>query len=423
MNASRRWARPQPVLWVVAGQACLSLAGFLLLVALGRWGSPEALGLFSLGWSVCFLSLSIADTLVYTPGAWLQTQHHHANDTDHSLAARTLAVLLVGLLPISALIGVLQLVLPETLGRLDGSLACAVAALCLRDFVRRHWIQTRRPQLSFAAEGSSALILLTGLLSLHMTLGLSATGAMWMLALSGIGPLLPAVRARHLVALCRAFAHLGNTARACWAYGRWLLMGGLFHVGTQQALPWLAAHVGGTTMAGWWAAGMSVSNAMSPLLTALTNHHRPRFMVAQSTAGRQGLQQAVRDSLSGYLIAPWGMCLAAWVASPIMVQGIYGPSFDPPAPALPWLCAVVGLTAAAAPAQLALLARGQSHSNPVFHGVTLMGLGVGGLLWVSTTAPTVEGLAQAYLGASLLGTTVLWQMYGRSWALIKTAAG
>lgn len=399
------------VVWVVAGQATLSLSGFLLLIALGRWGSPEALGLFSLGWSVCFLCLSMADTLVYTPTTWLLSQTTHTAERASVLATRTLLVLLTGLLPVCALIALAQALMPDTLGQLGSSLQGAVIAMCLRDFARRHWLNAGHTQLSFGVEWGSSVALLAGLVLLHLTMGLNAQGAMWALAISGVAPLLMRMKRTHLRALWRNVRHIRGTAQACWNYGRWLLMGGLFHVGTLQALPWLAAHAGGPQMAGWWAAGMSVSNAMSPLLTALTNHHRPRFMAAHAMSGDQGLHQSTKASVPGYLMAPWAMCLGAMVAAPDLIRALYGSSFGPTAQALPWLCAVVGLSALAAPAQLALLARGESRSNPMFHGVTLVGLVCGALWWLQSSNPQVEGLACSYLAASALGTLWLWALY------------
>lgn len=392
---------------VLLGQGLASLTSFVTLLALGRFGGESQLGLFALGWTSIFLALSLTDTLVATPYTYYRARDAGGDATtraaiDLSMAASwgvlTLAVAFVlGL----SVVRTLDL---WGLSSMWPALPLALAATVLREFRRRHLLAVGNTSALLRMDAFGAVLQLSGIAALVVTGRLAAFGALLVVAVTATLVLLPLASAGRLRRLRAAAGQTRAVMRRFVDYGHWLLLGGLCHVASVQAYPWLAFAAGGTRQAGLFAAAAAVLNLLSPLLTGLTNHFRPVLMAAQLRLPSNAFTAKVMRTLPLFVAPALLLLLTVALAGEWLVTQLYGARFADAAPALPWLG--VGLLAVAfgAPLQLGLLALGAPSSNLAYHGSSVLVLSLAAL--ALGTLP-LQPLAQAYAAANVLATAVL----------------
>lgn len=162
-------------------------------------------------------------------------------------------------------------------------------------------------------------------------------------------------------------------------------------------------------MAGLYAACIAVTNLINPLLIALTNHFRPRFIAHYQEAGRAHLLPYMLLRALPFLLPALGFVLLAWLAGEPLLGLLYGPDFSKGGPALVYLAFGLLAVAAAAPIQLGLLALRAPVSNLFYHGTNLTVLVVMALIWHDRLS--LELLAQFYCGANVAGLLMLATMF------------
>jgi O-antigen/teichoic acid export membrane protein len=386
---------------VLAGQGLNSLANFATLLALGRWGGEAELGLFALGWSCWFLALSLGDTLVATPYTYHRAQPRAAGP-DLTMAAAWGTLALAAALALG-LTCAWAAGLPG-LGALWPALPLAVAAALMREFRRRHLLAVGDAGALLRLDVAGALLQGTGLLLLAAAGPVNASRTLWLLALCATLPLLPLLTQDRLRRLTAAATRSMAELRAFFDYGRWLLLGGLCHVLGVQAYPWLAFATGGTRAAGLLAACTAILNTLSPLLTGLTNHFRPRFMAARVQLPGSAFVGYTLHRLPAFVLPALLLWLLLLLAGPLPLTQLYGPAYAEAAPALQWLAMGAAAVAVAAPLQLALLARGAPLSNLLYHGSALLALSLAVLL---TEPASLLALARICAWVNVLGAAVL----------------
>ncbi|KAA0948218.1 oligosaccharide flippase family protein [Pseudomonas sp. ANT_H14] len=401
-SVSRRFGRVYDILWVIGGQAAQSLASFLTGLALGRWVSQEALGAYALGYTFCFLIISLGDTLIATPYTYFRARQE--GEQAQLFPAALLGTLLLGLV-VALGLTLFHVLGTGILAELWPALPVAVFCLVLREFLRRHFYVIGRSVSALLLDlltAAGQLVLLGWLLASDR---LNANNVFWTIgAVSGIAfvVFLSMVQERFVAigpgTLCKSL-------RDFFGYGAWLVGGGLCHVASVQLYPWLALLGGGQGQTGLYAACVALTNLINPLLIALTNYFRPRFIAHYKEAqGHDFVAYVFRRALL-FLIPALVLLLVVTFEGGTLLRQLYGEPFTAGAPALVFLALGLLAVACAAPVQLGLLALRAPVSNVFYHGSILLVVVVLAYFWRDRLS--LVTLAQIYLGSNVAGLLML----------------
>ncbi len=393
---------PHPLAAVLAGQGAASACSFITILALGRFGGEAELGLFALGWSCWFLVMSLGDTLVATPYTYFASQRRPLCE-DLVMTSAWGIVMLCG--AVFLLLGALRLQGTDGPGALWPALPAAVIAASVREFARRHLMATARQGQLLRVDVAGAVVQLGGVAGLAAAGLLSAVNAFWVIAVAASVVVLPWCTRARLLRLLSARRMAVRVITVLFGYGRWLLLGGVCHVVSGQAYPWLAFAAGGQRLAGLFAACNSLLNLLSPLLTGLTNHFRPQFMLAQSRLSGPEFVGYVRRRLAIFVLPALALGVALGWGGEWALAHLYGPAFRAAAVALPWMSLGLLAVAFAAPLQLALLALHAPVTNLLYHGSALLWLGLAMLAAQQQASMAVLG--QVYGAVNVAATLML----------------
>ncbi|HLD67690.1 MAG TPA: hypothetical protein VJA19_16795 [Pseudomonas sp.] len=392
--------------FVLLGQAMQSLTSLLTGMALGRWAGQNDLGVFALGFSFCFLAISLSDTLVATPYTYFKSQ---TKDTNPSLRLAGLAgVTLIGAgvslaLTIAVLAGV------ESVQSLHLALPIAIMALVIREFIRRHLYVAGKLAEVFFFDVVSSLIQL-GLVLILVVLGtLSAPHAFICMALACALPTALWIWSERHSAWQLDWRTGKHWLINFFAYGRWLVVGGACHVASLQLYPWLALLGGGPAQTGVLAACTGLTNLMNPLLVGLTNYLRPHFMQRYSTHGHKTFPTYVLRRALLFAIPALGFLVIVGLSGNYLLALIYGESYRSGATTVSLMAIGVVAIALSAPLQLALLAAREPVTNFIYHGTALALLLV--LAIVFSNHLSLETLGAFYGGVNLAALGMLGLLF------------
>jgi O-antigen/teichoic acid export membrane protein len=278
----------------LADQAVVSGTNFLTTVAVGRLCLAGDLGLYSLGFTVVVLALSLQQALVGAPyTVYAQRLHgrEHAEYTGSVLVHVGLlsglgTAGLVGLSALCAWLGGSQL------EPLFGVLALTVPCLLLRDFARRWAFARLWLGAVLTLDLALAALQFGGLAVLAAGGRLSALGAH---GVSGLACLLAGgawlALNRHGLALRRG--QVGRELRRSWAFGKWICVGMAVGVLHSYVMHWLLLGVLGVAVTGTFAACATLADLSNPLVMGLANLAGPRTARAFTDAGAAGVRRVV----------------------------------------------------------------------------------------------------------------------------------
>lgn len=398
--------RVSPVIRVLIGQGAISAASFLTVLAVGRWQGAAELGIYSLGLSFWYLALSLGDTLVLTPYTYFVAQRDRPVIDLPVVALAGIIILATLFAIVLTFLRWLGDLLPQGLDTLWPSLPFALAAGSLRELVRRHLLATRQAALLLPLDVCSALSQLAGIGVLQAVHKLSASNVYWVTAVTSLACLTPFFRGRSLFLRIRtAGRQFIPGLKGFLAYGHWLLLGGLCHVASTQAYPWLAYAAGGERVAGLFASCNALVNVLSPVLTGLVNYFRPMFMFAQAQSNRGRFVRYVLQRVPVFALPGALLVAIVFFYGDFFLIRLYGPSYGAGAEALRWLALGMLGIATAAPLQLALLALGASVTNLYYHGMGLFLLAVGA--WYGFESLALDGLGRLFGTVNLVSAAVL----------------
>jgi O-antigen/teichoic acid export membrane protein len=279
-------------------QAVVSGVSFLTIIMIGRWTNPVELGLYAIGVSILLSFLATQQTLISLP---YQVQRCSPAGTaaEHAGGALVqfglLALLTILLLTMAAFCLIASGAKPELVS-LASVLAGVAPFVLLRDFGRSFAFARLHASQAFLLDLAVAAIQFAALGWLGWSGRLSAHTAFIAI---GVACALPSI-----AWLCRArtnFAirtdQLRATMKRSWALGKWL-----FGVETTRALQvyltfWLLAWFVGTRETGIYAALVSVTTLLNPLIFGLGNIFVPRAVLAFKERGIEALQREVTRDL------------------------------------------------------------------------------------------------------------------------------
>lgn len=408
MTIRARWA---PLIRVVAGQGAVSATSFATTLALGRFGGEAALGQFALGWSCWFLALSLGDSLVATPYTYLASQKRPLCEDLVMAAAWGIVLQCLGF---TLVLTALWLLNAGVLGALWPALPAAVVAASVREFVRRHWMAAGHAARVLRLDTSGSLMQLLGLAGLTVAGHLNAFNVFWVIVAVAAITLLPLCTPTRLARLLAARHAAPRVMASMFGYGRWLLLGGICHVASVQVYPWLAFAAGGERLAGLFAACTGLLSVLTPLLTGLTNHFRPRFMRAQARLSGHDFAEYVRRRITIFVAPALALWLVLSFCGDVVLVLVYGAPFREAVVALPWMGLGLVAVALAAPLQLALLALHAPVTNLYYHGSALAWLALCAV--IALGRPSLAALGQAYGAVNVAATLMLVALFAmRRW--------
>jgi len=395
----------------VADQTVASATTFLTGALVGRVCSKEEFGLYTLGFSVVTLLMTVQASLIATPfmvryprltGG--DARRFAGSSLAHAIAFATLAALVAA--------GVCAAAIPSDAapGLTFAVLGAAVGSLLLRDYVRQTCFARLAYGRALALDTVLAALQIAGLAGLYFAGTLRAWSAF--LALGAAC----AVTAAHWAVATRGErtfsrgAVLGDLTDS-WSSGKWVLASGLVWAVSMNLYAWIIAAFHGTAMAGTWAAALGVMTLINPLTLGIQNYLGPRIMHARATGGVARLRREVCVSAALFCAAVLSFAVAMAFVGDGLVTLIYGTKYAGNGP----LVVLVSLNAAVMTVGFAvsrgLFALELAHIDFAVNIAALAGFLLAGIALVRWFGPL--GAAAGQLFANTAATAIRARAFAR----------
>jgi O-antigen/teichoic acid export membrane protein len=310
------------MMWAMIDQAIMSGARFLTAVMVGRFGSDEELGLYSLGFGLLVLIVGVHEAFVTTPyTVFLPRKEQEDHGAYQGFALRTtlqLSAVLSTLLLFAALMARLLPTVPGLLSVIV-AVACALPLVLLREFARRLQFAHSRTGMACVLDGLVAVVQLGGLALLMTQRPLSAITAFVLTAVAC------AVSTAIWWALERSeISHDVTNQKQDYIehakFGRWIFGENMVSVVQMYFGHWyLTLTHDSATSTGIFAACISVVMLINPFLLAVTSIMTPRVARVYSSGSRIAVATAtwkyvafVVAIMGLFSIAMWGF--GGWIA-------------------------------------------------------------------------------------------------------------
>ncbi|WP_172588521.1 lipopolysaccharide biosynthesis protein [Ferriphaselus amnicola] len=272
----------------VLNQVISSGANFALGLYLVRVLSPTEFGLYGIGFAIVLFYAGVGNALFLTQ----MVVHVPEKAPEERLlyAARMLAALLIfcvlTAMPALAILGVGKLVWPllnEYVGSLVAVLASCLAYL-LKDFFVRHAYTARKEVWALIVNSAIAIVMLASLLVWHHGASdVSATGALWIFAMSNlVGVLVGLLLVKLPLSLVTANKVILDWKEA-WRGGVWALGGGVVIWSQSQAYIYVTALIAGPAAVGMANAAKLLITPALFLVTAANQILMPRLATLRVT--------------------------------------------------------------------------------------------------------------------------------------------
>ncbi|MBV8448198.1 MAG: lipopolysaccharide biosynthesis protein [Hyphomicrobiales bacterium] len=389
-------------------QAVVSGASFLSTVVVGRYTSPDQLGMYSIAISLLITSTNIQDSLISQPftirlNRPLGTQAEHGGSSlAHSalLSAATFVALALAVLILLAGDADRQIL------AITSALACVVPFALLREFGRRFAFAHMQFAQALMLDAGVAGIQLAILGWLGWTGRMSAAAACIGLgaarALFGI-PWLFMARQNFSIRLDQLWAAMNQS----WGLGKWLFASQLTVSIQAYATYWLLALVVGTTATGIYSACMSIVLFANPMLLGFGNILTPKAVkILKEQSGAGLCRYAVRSS---FLLGA-GMALfcgvVAFAGEDILHFLYHGKEYEGQGATIMVLAFALMITALGMPASNALACMERADAI-VWAGLFAAIVNVALALCLMVKWG-IHGAAYGFLAGSVIGSAGRW---------------
>ena len=326
--AGRRKTIEQTVA-AIADRVLLGAATFLTGVLVGRSGTPEEFGAYTLGMTVVFFAIAVQESLLAAPYTV------HSRDYAASAQRRYLGSVFSHLLILS---GGLAIVLLTAAAALYGdsssdastlllTLGLAIPAVLIREFARRIDYADLRPRNAVLLSGGVSAFQLALTAILFATDRLHAASA---IAVTGVASLAGAIA--WLASYRKRMEFDAADVRPAFAknlvIGRWIFATQMSEMARIQALPWLLAAIIDTAAAGLYAACYAISSLASPVLIAVSNIVVPQIVHQEQEGGVRAVDRFVAQTTAWLTATLAAYSLAMCAMSTFIVQWIYGSGYS-----------------------------------------------------------------------------------------------
>ena len=310
-------------------QAVMSGANFLTVVIVGRVCGADALGIYSLAFTLLVLIASAQESLVSSPYTFYGNRVKGPRRRElagsvliHCSALVGLSV--AGLLFTAAVMYAVQG--PSPLMRVILVLAGIMPFVLLRDFARKFDFASLRIRTALCLDVAVATLQLGGLIALAQTGQLTAVRAYLVIGAScalAAAMWLLAGRSRFQVRAHRVRVDL----RRNWRFGRWVFAAVITLIVHQNIVRWLLAFGLDAGSAGLFAACMAIAMISLPFIQGIHNVLLPRAARAFSSGGSREVFRVVRSTTGLIALAMTGFSLAVFFFGEIAVTWIYGADY------------------------------------------------------------------------------------------------
>lgn len=325
---ARRGRLPWGTVLALGDQVAVSGTNFFATLVLGRWASPDQLGLYTLAFTLLVLLVCAFESLVTIPF----TVYANRVDADgrRILAGSVLVHHLVltgaAVAFLAAAAGLLALAGEADLAAVVIVLAGLAPGMLLRELARRFSFADHDALSAFVLDAGVSVLQVGLLLSLlsqgrltaisaHLAAGAAA-------AVAGIAWLLPGWRRFAFVA-----AQVRADAARHWSFGRWVLAGQALGVIHGYAVHWLLLLWSDSTATGVYAACLTVVLLANPFLFGMGNVLGPRAARAYAEHGKAGVRQVVRQGMALFAAVMSVFCGGVLLLAGPTLSLFYGPRY------------------------------------------------------------------------------------------------
>ena len=359
----------------VMDQALVSAANFATIVILGRFGSQQALGVYSLALTALMLLTMLQGQLITAPYT-VYRQRFHGRDLaqyNGSVLVHQCIFAFVGCF-VLALIGLLL-----TFQHSSVLLAVMLAVLTtapawlFRGFIR--YVSFANLQFGTA--------LLVDLLAVGLQLA-GLAGLVWSGSLSapsvyivgGIASAAGCLMGWWWWRGCMDFrvqrSLIGSDWRTNWSFARWALASEMLGCSTPYVLPWILIHTHGSAAIGALAACVNICGLAMMFIVGVGHSLTPQAARAFANGGIPALRTTLRKTMLIFAISIGTFCMAALILGEWVMTSIYGPQFIGSGPTVSLLSFSVLSTSLAVVAGNGLWAVNRPQTNLVADAVTLV---------------------------------------------------
>ena len=398
----------------LADQTVASATNFLTGVIIGRACTKEQFGLYTLGFSIWLLVMSLQTSLIVTPymvySPRLSPAEHarYACSTlVHQLALSALALCALALGGVAFSIGIG----PRDLAPVAWTLAAVIPFILLREYIRQVSFATLRFKTALILDTGVSLVQIGGLLVLARLGLVSASTAYWVVGMAcGLAAVVWLVRQRSTLALdpTRAIADLLHN----WQLGKWVFASGLLWALSMELYPWILAAFHGSASTGTWAACLGVAAIGNPLLLGMMSLVGPKMAHSYAQDGAMGLRRYVLKTcaVSSLVMAPF--CVLLLVFGESVVVKLYGDKYAGNGLVVSALAINLVVTSVAFSVSRALFAMERADLDFAVSFVALAVLLTGGLWLVKSLGPL--GAAFALLAGNTASSAVRYLVFART---------
>ena len=311
----------------IADQIVASATTFVTGALIGRVCSKEEFGLYTIGFSLLTLLMTVQSSLIATPFMIRipgLKDHEARSYSGSSLVHQTVFGVTVSIMVViaGAVIFTGNAAMAQTLIALGG----ALAFLLLRDYVRQTCFARLAYAQALALDVLLALLQVGGLAALYTSGALHAWSAFLVLGLAC------AITAMHWAVITRNertvdMARVRADFQESWSNGKWLLASGLVWAISMNLYAWIVAAFHGTASAGSWAAALGVMTLINPLMLGVKNYLGPRIMHANAGGSIERLRTTVRRSAVLFFALLSVFTVGMWFFGDSLVVAIYGAKY------------------------------------------------------------------------------------------------
>lgn len=394
---------PWPMFWALTDQAIVSVARVATAVMIGRYGSQEELGFYSLGFTILTLVISFQEAMVTTPYTIFVSRYPASEQPTFAANLFLISKLLTGisLVFLAVAIGTLYLV------QADHELLPVLIALFLilpltlvKEFSRRWQIAHLRFIDATIIDSINTFLLLGGLGVLYYYQNLNAFNAFMMV---GMSALIASIvwgwwNRRDFHFDQSQFKH---ALRSCVHFGKWVAGENFLSVFQYYFANWFLFYARDTKEVGAYAACATIVMLSNPFLLGVTGLLSTRSSQEFSRAGEAAVRQIVTKFQWFIAAVMVAFCLAVALCGDWLLTVVFkGEIVDQQATLLLLCAAMIGLGLSYI-TSCGLRAINQPQDNFYASMIGLAVTATMSLLWV--------GQASAFTsaGAFLAGTSAM----------------
>lgn len=328
MTGRGRWILNRlrgPSLVALIDQAITSGANFATVVIIGRAAGADALGVYSLGFTLLMLVAAAQESLVSSPYTFFG---HRVDGADRRALAGSSLVHALGLMILSTLLlAATALGLgPTPLADVLWVLSVMSPMMLAREFGRKFAFADLRMHVALGLDAIAAAVQIGGLMYLAWSGNLQATSAFLVAGLAcGVASGMWLIKDRRAFHIDRS--RVVEHWRSNWQFGRWVFAGVvtiLLHI---NVVRWLIAFGIDNAAAGVFAACMAIAMLATPFIQGMNNVLLPRAAKAFHQSGRAAVRQVVWQTTVYVLMGMAVFALLMFAAGGWAVSVIYGAEY------------------------------------------------------------------------------------------------